>query len=77
MRILPDERMRAAVDHLRQHVYGNVSSESEPDADHKVIMLNEMTHSDLQILQSQDWIQQDFQLTDISSEYWESNVYGK
>lgn len=69
--------MRAALDHLRQHVYGNVASQYEPDADPKIIMLNEMTGSDLQILQSQDWIQQDFHLTDISSEYWESDVYGK
>ncbi|CAH0021181.1 unnamed protein product [Clonostachys rhizophaga] len=76
MRILPNERMRAALDHLRQHVYGNVASEYEPDADPKIIMLNEMTKSDLQILQSQDWIQQDFHLTDISAEYWESDVYG-
>ncbi|CAG9982021.1 unnamed protein product [Clonostachys byssicola] len=76
MRILPDERMRAALAHLRQHVYGNVASEYEPDTDHKIIMLNEMTDSDLQILQSQDWIQEEFQLTDISSEYWESDVHG-
>lgn len=69
--------MRAALDHLRPHVNGNVSSEHEPDIDHKIIMLNEMTDSDLQIIQSQDWIQQEFQLTDISSEYWESDVYGK
>ncbi|CAG9951787.1 unnamed protein product [Clonostachys rosea f. rosea IK726] len=76
VRILPGERMRAALDHLRPHVNGNVSSEHEPDIDHKIIMLNEMTDSDLQIIQSQDWIQQEFQLTDISSEYWESDVYG-
>ncbi|VUC24338.1 unnamed protein product [Clonostachys rosea] len=75
MRILPNERMRAALDHLRQHVLNdNVASESNSDNAHKIVMLNEMTDSDLQIIKSQDWIQQKFHLTDISSENWDMAI---
>jgi len=77
MRILEDERMIAALNYLRTLI--------EPDgADRfatvtcvpKVIMLNEMTRSDLVLIQAQDWIRKGYHVTDISTEFWESEGYG-
>lgn len=80
MRILPNERMTAALEHLHAHVRDEASSsDSKSDTPVKIdkaIMLNEMTESDLRIIQSQDWIREGFQITDLSSEFWESSVYG-
>ena len=82
MRILPDERMTAALEHLHAHVRDEAGgsdskSDSPTKTTDKVIMLNEMTESDLRIIQGQDWIREGFHITDLSSEFWESSVYGK
>lgn len=71
MRILDDARMTAALNHLRTHVEDN-SSRAVP----KVIMLNEMTLSDLRLIQAQDWIRHGYQVTDTTTEFWESDIYG-
>jgi tyrosyl-DNA phosphodiesterase 2 len=41
-----------------------------------VIMLQEMIESDLQQIQSASWIRDSFLITDRSTEYWESPMYG-
>ena len=74
--------MAAALEHLHAHVSDEAGgSDSKSDSPikttDKVIMLNEMTESDLRIIQGQDWIREGFYITDLSSEFWESSVYGK
>lgn len=77
MRILDDERMIAALNHLRTHVDPAEADQSATVASvPKVIMLNEMTRSDLILIQGQDWIREGYHVTDISTEYWESEGYG-
>lgn len=79
-RILHNQRMRAALKHLHTHVTDEaINSEGIPKllVKEKVIMLNDMTKSDLQIIQSQAWIREGFQITDLSGEFWESKHYGK
>ncbi|KXJ87293.1 Endonuclease/exonuclease/phosphatase [Microdochium bolleyi] len=71
MRILDEARMKAALKHLRTHVEA-VDSKGVP----KVIMLNEMTVPDLRLIQAQDWVRQDYHVTDITAEHWESEGYG-
>lgn len=79
-RILHNQRMRAALKHLHTQVADEaINSEGSPKAPvkDKVIMLNEMTKSDLQIIQSQAWIREGFQITDLSGKFWESKHNGK
>jgi len=40
-------------------------------------MLNEMLMSDLELIQAQSWVRDQYYLTDISDEFWESGYYGK
>ncbi|KAK3943524.1 5'-tyrosyl-DNA phosphodiesterase [Diplogelasinospora grovesii] len=68
MQILTDERMRSALNYL----HTLVKDATRPT----VIMFNEMLESDLEIIQAQDWVQQDYHITDISSKYWASTIYG-
>lgn len=64
---LGDERMTAALNHLQTHV--------QPDPP-TVIFLQEMTKSDLKLIQAQSWVQSNFHVTDITDEHWESSWYG-
>ncbi|KAK3314953.1 hypothetical protein B0H66DRAFT_583707 [Apodospora peruviana] len=52
MRILPNARMKAALAHLRSLVEG--------ETQRSIIMLNEMVMSDLNLIQSADWIQRGY-----------------
>ncbi|EXJ74197.1 uncharacterized protein A1O5_02491 [Cladophialophora psammophila CBS 110553] len=63
-----DERMRAALKHLRSHVEGT----SLPS----VVMLQEMLETDLALLQAEPWIRSNYHLTDLDNKYWESGHYG-
>lgn len=67
MRSYPKERMSSALEYLRRLVEGNASA---------VIMLNEMLTSDLALIQKQAWIQSNYDMTDISDDFWESGYYG-
>ncbi|KAK3321442.1 Endonuclease/exonuclease/phosphatase [Cercophora scortea] len=68
MRPLADERMKVALSHLRSLVDQSVTHPS-------IIMLNEMVDSDLDLIQSEDWIRRDYRITDNSTQHWESD-YG-
>lgn len=69
MRILAKERMQVALDFVRQY------AEKIPNP--TFIMFNEMLVSDLDLIQAQPWIQEQYVLTDVTSEYWESGYYGE
>jgi tyrosyl-DNA phosphodiesterase 2 len=63
----PNERMLVALNHLK----------SLTSADHpSVIFLNECLTNDLEIIQSQPWIQSSYHITDLTDEFWESGHYG-
>ena len=64
----PNQRMQVALDHLQTLI----SSSPHPS----IIFLNECLVSDLQLIQSQPWIQQSYHITDLNDEYWESGHYG-
>ncbi|KAG9773378.1 hypothetical protein KCU88_g5799, partial [Aureobasidium melanogenum] len=64
----PDERTRAALKELESQV----KSGSSPS----VVMLQEMLESDLALIQTQQWVRDNYYLTDIDSKYWESGHYG-
>ncbi|EXJ88333.1 hypothetical protein A1O1_05263 [Capronia coronata CBS 617.96] len=64
----PDERMRAALKHLDTQV----NSHSSPS----IIMLQEMLQSDLDLIQAQPWVRDEYRMTDIDTKYWESGHYG-
>ena len=40
-------------------------------------MLNEMLVSDLELIQAQSWVRNEYNLTDVSDEFWESGYYGE
>lgn len=64
------QRMKAALSHLRTRLDGK----AEP----AVIMLNEMTHIDLELMRLTDWVQRDYCMTDTTDENWEGRCeYGK
>ena len=63
-----NERMQVALD----HIHSLISSSQEPS----IVLLNEMLVSDLQLMQSQPWIQQGYSMTDIDDQSWESGHYG-
>ena len=62
------ERMLAALNHLQSLITSNPHP--------TIIMLQEMLESDLLLIQSQPWIRQQYNLTDISNNHWESGHYG-
>ena len=68
-RKLEYQRMKAALSHLRTHVDGK----AEP----AVIMLNEMTGTNLELMKLTDWIQRDYYMSDITRKNWESIGYGE
>lgn len=41
-----------------------------------VIFFQEMLNSDLEQIQETDWIRQNFYVTDLSDDFWESGYYG-
>jgi hypothetical protein len=69
MRSLEAERMKVALSHIRDLV--------ARAANPSIIMLNEMVDIDLGLIQAEDWVQRDYNVTDISRQYWESDMYGR
>jgi tyrosyl-DNA phosphodiesterase 2 len=68
VRPLDDARMSAALKHLHSLVIGQ--------ANPNIIMLNEMTRSDLALIKSTDWVRLNYNITDVSPLHWESPGYG-
>lgn len=69
MRSYTAERMEKALSFLQQYL----SHISKPS----IIMLNEMLVSDLELIQAQSWVRNEYNLTDVSDEFWESGYYGE
>jgi tyrosyl-DNA phosphodiesterase 2 len=69
MRPQDDARMSAALNHL----HSLVQDKPTPH----VIMLNEMTKSDLTLIKLADWVREGYNITDASTLHWESPGYGK
>ena len=63
------ERMKAALAHLHELINGL------PSATLVVVLLQEMTASDLTLVQSAPWIRDSFYLTDLNSTHWKA-AYG-
>ena len=63
-----DERMLPALEHVQSHVAAN----SMPT----IIMLQEMLETDLTLIQSKDWVRNNYNVTDIDNRFWESGHYG-
>ena len=63
------DRMTAALAHLHELMTGL------PPATLAVVLLQEMTASDLTIIQAAPWIRKSFYLTDLNSTHWEAD-YG-
>lgn len=70
MRPEDDARMAAALKHL----HGLVAA--KPDLP-SVVMLNEMTRSDLTLIKDAAWVREGYNITDINADHWESTTYGK
>ncbi|KAK4101446.1 hypothetical protein N658DRAFT_558936 [Parathielavia hyrcaniae] len=64
MRPQDDARMSAALDHLHSLVRDKPTPQ--------VIMLNEMTASDLALIKQTGWVREGYHLTDASPDHWES-----
>ncbi|ETI25836.1 hypothetical protein G647_02613 [Cladophialophora carrionii CBS 160.54] len=62
------ERLLPALKHVQSHV----SSTPLPT----IIMLQEMLETDLALVQAQSWVRENYYLTDIDQQYWESGHYG-
>jgi tyrosyl-DNA phosphodiesterase 2 len=65
-----DARMTSALKHL----HGLVAA--KPDLP-SVIMLNEMTRTDLKLIKNADWVREGYSITDVNADHWESTTYGK
>jgi tyrosyl-DNA phosphodiesterase 2 len=63
-----DERMLPALKHIKSHV----DATSLPT----IIMLQEMLDTDLVLVQAQDWVRANYEMTDIDNRFWESGHYG-
>ncbi len=63
-------RMAAALQYLKQLI-----AEAPPELP-VVIMLQEMTPTDLKLIQSAAWVRQQFNLTDIDTSNWQGGIYG-
>jgi tyrosyl-DNA phosphodiesterase 2 len=70
MRAEDDARMAAAHNHLHTLVSARPNHPS-------VILLNEMTKSDLALIKQADWVRAGYHMTDVSPAHWESPAYGK
>ncbi|KAK3297697.1 Endonuclease/exonuclease/phosphatase [Chaetomium fimeti] len=68
MRPEDDARMASALKHLR----GLVAGKPVPS----VIMLNEMTKSDLNLIKQAAWVREGYNITDANTDHWESASYG-
>ena len=71
MRPFPKERMSAALFFLETYL-----STSIPTTNAVVILLQEMTVSDLHLIESAHWIRERFHITDQSLKNWASGHYG-
>ncbi|KAK4042284.1 hypothetical protein C8A01DRAFT_33633 [Parachaetomium inaequale] len=69
MRPEDDARMSAALKHLQSLV----ADKPHPS----VIMLNEMTKSDLALIKRADWVREGYNISDATTHHWESPTYGK
>ncbi len=68
MRPRSDPRMSAALQHLEGLVH---------NTDHPcVILLNEMTVTDLDLIKRAGWVREGYNVTDVSPDHWESPGYG-
>jgi tyrosyl-DNA phosphodiesterase 2 len=66
-------RFSAALSHLQSLLFPSPSSSLAAPT---IVFLQEMLVSDLRLLQSTTWVRENFYLTDINDEYWESGYYG-
>lgn len=62
------ERMKTALAYLRDYE----ARRSKPT----VLMFNEMEWADLALIQGQNWVQDDYHITDLRGEKW-SHTYGE
>ncbi|KAH6640735.1 Endonuclease/exonuclease/phosphatase [Chaetomium tenue] len=69
MRPEDDARMASALKHL----HGLVAAKPNPPS---VVMLNEMTRSDLTLIKDAAWVREGYNITDINADHWESTTYG-
>jgi tyrosyl-DNA phosphodiesterase 2 len=69
MRPEDDARMSAALKHL----HSLVADKPHPS----VIMLNEMTKTDLALIKRADWVREGYNISDATTDHWESPTYGK
>lgn len=67
----PDSRMGAAIRHLERLVQVENAEDTA-----FVVFLQECLESDLELLTRDDWIQQTFAITDVSSDNWQNGHYG-
>lgn len=65
----PDERMKAALNHLHSLTTTQTSNPT-------IILLQEMLESDLALIQAQSWIRSGYNMTDVDNTHWESGHYG-
>lgn len=65
-------RMGRALEHLEELRLSTVNSTAAP----LIIFLQEMTGSDLKLIQEAPWVREHFYITDRSHLYWEGDFYG-
>ncbi|KAL1884514.1 hypothetical protein Plec18167_002104 [Paecilomyces lecythidis] len=71
-----EERMFSALKYL-EVLYRDLQEKSTSSHNPPlVIFFQEMLNSDLEQIQETDWIRQNFYVTDLSDEFWESGYYG-
>jgi tyrosyl-DNA phosphodiesterase 2 len=63
----PNERMLVALNYLK-----SLTTSNHPN----IIFLNESLTTDLELIQTQPWIQSSYHITDLTDEFWESGHYG-
>ena len=66
----PDARMKAALRHLEKLVEG-----LDPDTA-SVVYLQECVESDINLITSDEWVRNNFTLSDINTDNWQSGHYG-
>ncbi|KAJ9301965.1 hypothetical protein DTO271G3_831 [Paecilomyces variotii] len=69
------ERMASALEYLSK-LYHEIQQKPSSSSSPVIIFFQEMLDSDLQQIQETDWIRENFYLTDLSDEFWESGYYG-
>ena len=71
-----DERMTAALAHLETKLFPNATDIQNPPHHRSAIFFQELTATDLLVLQNTPWVQSHFHLTDITPEFWGNGHYG-